>query len=76
MPRKYRYSILTGDILRAFYTTSNEQNLNKALDELTSQYVRNKYPVNLIKRKISEIRSRNFKSRNNKEEYQKLIHHL
>ena len=72
-PKKYLHSILIGEIFRAYYTTSNDENLNVALEKLTQQYLRNKYPIHLIKRKIAEVKSRNFKSRNNKEEYQTLI---
>ena len=72
-PKKYKNATLTGDIFRAFYTTSNEQNLNDALDKLTVQYCKNRYPKNLVERKIKEVKSRNFTSRSNKKEYQDLI---
>ena len=67
-PRKYKNSILVGDIFRCYYTTSNNEDLNIALDDLTQQYIRNGYPLKLIRQKISEVKARNFASRNNKDE--------
>ena len=59
-PLNQRISLLTGEIYRRNNTTSCEHALNLALNQLTQRFLKNNYPLHLIKRKISEIRKLKF----------------
>ena len=59
-PNKYKLSSLIGSIYRANDTCTNESELNKTLDELTTNFQNNGYPVSLIKNKIKNIKKQNF----------------
>ena len=51
-PNKYKLSSLIGSIYRANDTCTNESELNKTLDKLTTNFQNNGYQVSLIKNKI------------------------
>ena len=59
-PNKYKLLSLIGIIYRANDTCTNESELNKTLDELTTNFQNNGYPVSLIKNKIENIKKQNF----------------
>ena len=65
-PRQYKNSCLSGEIYRAFNCTSNEANLESALENLEEIFLNNQYPKNLIKSKIAEIKDREFGPNPNK----------
>ena len=71
-PKKYKLSTLKGDIFRCHYTCSTEQNLNKALNDLTELYVKNEYPRRLVNNTIQEIRKKKFENNGNQNNYQEL----
>ena len=59
-PFNQKLSTLTGEIYRRFNCTSCPESLNLALEQLTSRFLKNSYPLTLIKRKIKEIKDNNF----------------
>ena len=66
-PLQYKNSCINGEIYRAYHCTSNEVNLNLALENLEEIFVLNQYPRKLIKNKINEIKARDFGPNPNKE---------
>ena len=66
MPRSQKISTLTGEIFRAKYCSSTNSDLNKALSNLKSIFIKNQYPEKLISNKISEIKNRNFTPKTDK----------
>ena len=62
-PYKYQNSTLCGEIYRQNNTCSNESDLEEALANLTEQFLRNGYPLEMIRNRISEIKARNFQSK-------------
>lgn len=65
-PLQYKNSCLNGEIYRAKNCTSNDANLEKALDNIETIFRNNQYPNYLIKTKISEIKHRDFGPNPNK----------
>ena len=59
-PLNQKISTLTGEIYRRNNTTSCPYALNIALEQLTNRFLLNSYPLQLIKRKIKEIKNNNF----------------
>ena len=55
-------------MFRAKYCCSTETNLNEALSNLESIFLKNQYPKKLILNKISEVKNRNFSSKADKTE--------
>ena len=71
-PKRYKLATLKGDVFRCHYTCSTEENLNKALSDLTELYVKNEYPRRLVNSTIQEITTKNFETNGNKSKYQEL----
>ena len=68
MPKSQKIATLTGEIFRAKYCSSTENNFNEALSNLESIFLKNQYPKKLILNKISEVKNRNFSSKADKTE--------
>ena len=66
-PMKYKISTLVGEIYRAARCTTTIPEREKALSDVTETFTRNGYPPNLIRKKINEIRSKNFESTRKKD---------
>ena len=73
MPKSQKISTLTGEIFRAKYCSSTDSDLNKALSNLKSIFIKNQYPEKLISNKISEIKNRKFTSKTDKTKKQQEI---
>ena len=71
-PKRYKLAALKGDVFRCHYTCSTEENLHKALDDLTELYVKNEYPRRLVNNTIREIKTKNFQNNGNKNTYKEL----
>ena len=53
-PKKYKISSLMGSIYRVNDTTSNENELEKGLNDLKINFINNGYPKNLVNEKVTE----------------------
>ena len=61
-PMKYKISTLVGEIYQAARCTTTDSEWEKALNDVTETFIKNGYPPNLIRKKIKEIRDKNFES--------------
>ena len=59
-PHKYKISTLCGEIHRCNHTTTTLAERDKALAELKTKFLNNKYPAKMINNKIAEIKNRDF----------------
>ena len=59
-PTKYKISTLVGEVYRCNNTTTTEKELNNALKDLKTIFLKNGYPENLINNKISEVKNKKF----------------
>ena len=59
-PKSQKIGTLCGEIYRANNCSSNEKNLARALKRIEDKFIKNSYPIKLIKSKIAEIKNRNF----------------
>jgi len=59
-PLNQKISTLTGEIYRRYNTTTCKFALDIALKQLTERFLKNSYPLMLIKKKIKEITDLNF----------------